>query len=126
MRDPGVAPFRPAHRPAHHFNTSKSLCDSKGQDIFQRQLRHDRSYESKLHKDFRILSKLSFACPVIVPCVELRPYPSPRSAGLIYLLDPRYWGQVLALRMAWTAITHALLSSQIDSVIAAADLPNTA
>jgi RimJ/RimL family protein N-acetyltransferase len=26
-------------------------------------------------------------------CVELRPYPSPRSAELIYLLDPRYWGQ---------------------------------
>jgi ribosomal-protein-alanine N-acetyltransferase len=59
-------------------------------------------------------------------CVELRPYPSPRSAELIYLLDPRYWGQGLALRMAWTAITHAFLSSQIDSVIAGADLPNTA
>ncbi len=26
-------------------------------------------------------------------CVELRPYPSSRSAELIYLLDPRYWGQ---------------------------------
>jgi [ribosomal protein S5]-alanine N-acetyltransferase len=59
-------------------------------------------------------------------CVELRPYPSPRSAELIYLLDPRYWGQGLALRMGWTAITHAFLSSQIDSVIAGADLPNTA
>ena len=59
-------------------------------------------------------------------CVELRPYPSPRSAELIYLLDPKYWGQGLALRMAWTAITHAFLSSQIDSVIAGTDLPNTA
>jgi len=59
-------------------------------------------------------------------CVDLRPYPSPRSAELIYLLDPRYWGQGLALRMAWTAIIHAFLSSQIDSVIAGADLPNTA
>ena len=59
-------------------------------------------------------------------CVELRPYPSPRSAELIYLLDPRYWGQGLARRMAWTAITHAFLSSQIDSVIAGTDLPNTA
>jgi [ribosomal protein S5]-alanine N-acetyltransferase len=59
-------------------------------------------------------------------CVELRPYPSPRSAELIYLLDPRYWGQGLALRMAWTAITHIFLSSQIDSVIAGTDLPNTA
>jgi RimJ/RimL family protein N-acetyltransferase len=28
--------------------------------------------------------------------------------------------------MGWTAITHAFLSSQIDSVIAGADLPNTA
>jgi ribosomal-protein-alanine N-acetyltransferase len=45
-------------------------------------------------------------------CVELRAYPSRRSAELIYLLDPRYWGQGLALRMAWTAITHAFLSSQ--------------
>jgi [ribosomal protein S5]-alanine N-acetyltransferase len=59
-------------------------------------------------------------------CVELRPYPSFRSAELIYLLDPRYWGQGLALRMAWTAITHAFSSSQIDFVIAGADLPNTA
>ena len=59
-------------------------------------------------------------------CVELLRYPSPRSAELIYLLDPRYWGQGLALRMAWTAITHAFLSSQIDSVIAGTDLPNTA
>ena len=58
--------------------------------------------------------------------VELRPYPCSRSAELIYLLDPRYWGQGLALRMAWTAITHAFSSSQIDSVIAGTDLPNTA
>jgi hypothetical protein len=28
--------------------------------------------------------------------------------------------------MAWTAITHAFLSSQIDSVIAGTDLPNAA
>jgi [ribosomal protein S5]-alanine N-acetyltransferase len=59
-------------------------------------------------------------------CVELRSYPSSRSAELIYLLEPRYWGQGLALRTAWTAITHAFLSSQIDSVIAGADLANTA
>jgi ribosomal-protein-alanine N-acetyltransferase len=59
-------------------------------------------------------------------CVELRPYPSPRSAELIYLIDPRYWGQGLAVRMAWTAITYAFLSSQIDFVIVGADLPNTA
>jgi [ribosomal protein S5]-alanine N-acetyltransferase len=59
-------------------------------------------------------------------CVELRAYPSPRSAELTYLLDPRYWGQGLALRMARTAITHAFFSSQVDSVIAGTDLPNTA
>ena len=59
-------------------------------------------------------------------CVELRPYPSSRSAEVTYLLDPRYWGQGLALRMAWTAITHAFSSSQINRVIAGADLANTA
>jgi ribosomal-protein-alanine N-acetyltransferase len=59
-------------------------------------------------------------------CVELRPYPFFRSAELIYLLDPSYWGQGLALRMAWAAITYAFLSSQIDSVIAGADLANMA
>jgi RimJ/RimL family protein N-acetyltransferase len=59
-------------------------------------------------------------------CVELLPYPSLGSAELIYVLDPRYWGQGLALRMVWTAITHAFLSAGIDSVIAGADLPNTA
>ncbi len=59
-------------------------------------------------------------------CVELRPYPSPRSAELTYLLDPGNWGQGLAVRMAWTAITHAFLSPQIDAVIAGADLPNIA
>jgi [ribosomal protein S5]-alanine N-acetyltransferase len=65
-------------------------------------------------------------CTRYAGCVELLPYPSPRSAELIYLLDPKYWGQGLALRMAWTAISHAFLSSQIDSVIAGTDLPNTA
>ncbi len=59
-------------------------------------------------------------------CVELRSYPSLRSAELTYLLRPSYWGQGLALRMAWTVIAHAFLMSQIDSVIAGTDLPNTA
>ncbi len=58
-------------------------------------------------------------------CVDLRPYPSFKSAELTYLLDPSYWGQGLALRMAWTVIAHAFLKSQIDSIIAGADLPNT-
>ena len=58
-------------------------------------------------------------------CVDLRPYPSFKSAELTYLLDPSYWGQGLALRMAWTVIAHAFLKSQIDSIIAGVDLPNT-
>lgn len=59
-------------------------------------------------------------------CVELRPYPSPRSSELTYLLDPAHWGRGLAVRMAWTAIAQAFLSHEINSVIAGADLPNTA
>jgi [ribosomal protein S5]-alanine N-acetyltransferase len=58
--------------------------------------------------------------------VDLRPYASSRSAELTYLLDPGNWGQGLAVRMAWTAIAHAFLSSRIDSVIAGADLANVA
>jgi ribosomal-protein-alanine N-acetyltransferase len=69
---------------------------------------------------------LEHDCKRYVGCVELRPYPSSRSAEVTYLLDPRYWGQGLALRMAWTAISHAFSSSQINSVIAGADLANTA
>jgi ribosomal-protein-alanine N-acetyltransferase len=57
--------------------------------------------------------------------VDLRPYPCLRSAELIYLLDPKYWGQGLALRMAWTVIAHAFFLSQIDFIITGADLPNT-
>jgi ribosomal-protein-alanine N-acetyltransferase len=59
-------------------------------------------------------------------CVDVQPYPSSRCAELAYLLDPRTWGQGLAVRMAWTAITYAFLSSHIDSVIAGADLANAA
>jgi len=59
-------------------------------------------------------------------CVELRPYPFPRSVELTYMLDPGNWGQGLAVRMAWAAIMQAFLSSQIDAVIAGADLPNVA
>jgi RimJ/RimL family protein N-acetyltransferase len=45
---------------------------------------------------------------------------------LVGELEPGNWGQGLALRMARTAITHAFSSSQIDSVIAGADLANPA
>jgi RimJ/RimL family protein N-acetyltransferase len=59
-------------------------------------------------------------------CVELRPYPAARSAEVIYLLDPRFWGRGLALRMAWSAITHAFSSSPIHTIIAGADGGNAA
>jgi RimJ/RimL family protein N-acetyltransferase len=42
------------------------------------------------------------------------------------MLDPEYWGQGLAVRMSWTAITQVFLSPQIDSVVAGADRPNIA
>ncbi len=58
--------------------------------------------------------------------VQLQPQLAIRSAEITYLLDPRYWGQGLAVRMAWTAITQAFLSPAIDAVIAGADGPNTA
>jgi ribosomal-protein-alanine N-acetyltransferase len=59
-------------------------------------------------------------------CVELRPTPEPRLAELTYLLHPDHWGQGLATRMAWTAITLAFASPHIDCVVAGYDLPNTA
>lgn len=59
-------------------------------------------------------------------CVQLTPDLSARFTEITYMLDPRYWGRGLAVRMSWTAITQAFLSPQIDSVVAGADLPNTA
>lgn len=59
-------------------------------------------------------------------CVELRPYPAVGTAEVIYLLHPRFWGQGLALRMVWSAITHAFLSPQIFAIIAGADGENAA
>jgi [ribosomal protein S5]-alanine N-acetyltransferase len=59
-------------------------------------------------------------------CVQLLPDLSERITELTYLLDPNYWGQGLAVRMGWTAITQAFLSSRIDAVVAGADAPNEA
>lgn len=59
-------------------------------------------------------------------CVELRLYPLPNSAEITYLVHPNYWGQGLATRMAWTAITLAFAAPSIDWIIAGHDLPNTA
>ena len=59
-------------------------------------------------------------------CVQLLPDLSQRITELTYLLDPDYWGQGLAVRMGWTAITQAFLSPRIDAVVAGADAPNKA
>jgi ribosomal-protein-alanine N-acetyltransferase len=59
-------------------------------------------------------------------CVELRPYETPRTAEITWLLHPDFWGHGLALRMAWGAIEGAFESGQADAVIAGADSPNVA
>ncbi len=59
-------------------------------------------------------------------CVQLQPDLPSRSAELSYLLDPAYWGQGLATRMAWTAISKAFGTPDIDRVFAGADCPNQA
>jgi RimJ/RimL family protein N-acetyltransferase len=40
-------------------------------------------------------------------CVELRPYETPRTAEITWLLHPDFLGHGLALRMAWSAIEGA-------------------
>ena len=59
-------------------------------------------------------------------CVQIEPGQLSRSAELIYFLDCAYWGQGLATRMAWTAITQAFRTQHIDCVFAGADRPNQA
>ncbi len=59
-------------------------------------------------------------------CVHLQPDLAAGSAELTYFLDPALWGQGLATRMSWTAITRAFQSPKLDCVFAGADLPNTA
>ena len=59
-------------------------------------------------------------------CVQLQPDLRSRSAELSYLLDPAYWGQGLATRMAWTAICEAFTTPDIDCVFAGTDCPNRA
>ena len=59
-------------------------------------------------------------------CVQLEPDQPSRSAELSYLLDPAYWGQGLATRMAWTAIILAFRTPHFDCVFAGADCPNQA
>lgn len=59
-------------------------------------------------------------------CVQIQPDQVSRSAELLYLLDPAHWGQGLATRMAWTAVTQAFRTRHIDGVFAGADEPNRA
>lgn len=56
--------------------------------------------------------------------VWLEPDLKAKQAEVSYLLDPAHWGQGLALRMAWTAVTLAFRHSGIDAVFAGADKPN--
>jgi RimJ/RimL family protein N-acetyltransferase len=63
-----------------------------------------------------------------VPCgggVQLRPDAAARSAEMIYLLDPAWWGRGLATRMAWTAIARAFAGG-IEVVVAGTDGGNAA
>lgn len=57
-------------------------------------------------------------------CVLLRPQPSSGFAELVYLLDPAYWRQGLATRMAWTTMSAAFQT--IPVIVAGADGVNTA
>lgn len=58
-------------------------------------------------------------------CVQLRPDMAAKSAELVYLLDPPWWGRGLATRMAWTAVTQAF-QRNIEVVVAGTDGTNTA
>jgi RimJ/RimL family protein N-acetyltransferase len=58
-------------------------------------------------------------------CVQLRPDIAARSAELVYLLDPAWWGRGLATRMAWTAIAHAFARG-FEVVVAVTDGANAA
>jgi ribosomal-protein-alanine N-acetyltransferase len=58
--------------------------------------------------------------------VSLEQYRQPRSAELIYLLHPQFWGQGLATRMSWTVMQQAFAAGHVEQIVAGADLPNTA
>ena len=57
--------------------------------------------------------------------VQLRPDLAAKSAELLYLLDPAWWGRGLATRMAWTATTEAFQAG-LKVVVASTDGPNAA
>jgi len=59
-------------------------------------------------------------------CVRLSAYGEPGTAELTCLLHPRVWGRGFATRMSWTVMQHALATNRVDTIIAGADVPNTA
>lgn len=61
-----------------------------------------------------------------VGCVGLAKDSRPRTAELIYLLHPAYWGQGLATRMSWTVIESVFRKRLLEQIVAGADEPNQA
>ncbi len=59
-------------------------------------------------------------------CVGLDADSRPRTAELVYVLHPAYWGQGLATRMSWTAVEHVFRERLLDQIVAGADAPNQA
>ena len=59
-------------------------------------------------------------------CVSLGADNRPRTAELIYLLHPDYWGQGLATRMSWTVVERVFREGLLDQIVAGADDPNRA
>lgn len=58
-------------------------------------------------------------------CVSLGMH-GERSAELIYLLHPFFWGKGLATAMNWTVIQYAFRTGNFDQIIAGTDQPNIA
>ena len=59
-------------------------------------------------------------------CVILEANSRPRTAELIYLLHPEFWGQGLATRMSWTVVESVCRERLVDQIVAGADGPNKA
>lgn len=59
-------------------------------------------------------------------CVSLEAHSLPRTAELMYLLHPEYWGQGLATRMSCTVIESVFRKRLLDQIVAGADEPNQA
>ena len=58
--------------------------------------------------------------------VSLEVQETDRTAELVYLLHPEYWGRGLATQMSWTVMQHAFDLGRIEEIIAGTDAPNKA